>query len=54
MLEWILILLVVAAVASLAGLPRLAGASATVAQVPIFVALAALLVYLVAGLFAVA
>jgi uncharacterized membrane protein YtjA (UPF0391 family) len=54
MLEWILIFLAVAAVASLVGLPRLAGASATVAQVLIFVALAAMVVYLVVGLVAIA
>lgn len=54
MLEWILIFLVVAAVASLVGLPRLAGASATVAQLLIFVVLGALLLYLVVGVFAVA
>ena len=54
MLEWILILLIVAAVASLIGLPRVAGVSAGIAQVLIFVALAAMLVYLVVGLFAVA
>jgi uncharacterized membrane protein YtjA (UPF0391 family) len=53
-LEWILILLIVAAVASLAGLPRLAGASAGAAQVLVFFVLAAMLVYLVVGLFAVA
>jgi uncharacterized membrane protein YtjA (UPF0391 family) len=53
-LEWILIFLVIAAVASLAGLPRLAGASAGIAQLLIFAVLVALLVYLVAGLFTVA
>jgi uncharacterized membrane protein YtjA (UPF0391 family) len=54
MLDWILIFLIIAAVASLIGLPRLAGASATAAQVLIFVALGALLIYLVAGIIAVA
>jgi uncharacterized membrane protein YtjA (UPF0391 family) len=54
MLEWILIFLIIAAVASLAGMPRLAGASATVAQVLVFFVLAALLLYLVVGVFAVA
>lgn len=53
MLEWILIFLIAAAVASLAGLPRLAGASAGIAQLLIFVVLAAMLLYLVAGLLAV-
>lgn len=39
MLEWILILLAVAAIASLFGLPRLAGAAATGAQALIVIAL---------------
>ena len=54
MLEWILILLIVAAVASMIGMPRLAGASATAAQLLVFVVLGAMLLYLVVGLFAVA
>jgi uncharacterized membrane protein YtjA (UPF0391 family) len=54
MLEWILLFLVIAAVAGVLGLPRLAGASATVAQVLIFAVLAIMLVYLVVGLVAVA
>ena len=39
MLEWILILVVVAAIASLLGLPRLAGAAATGAKFLIAIAL---------------
>jgi uncharacterized membrane protein YtjA (UPF0391 family) len=54
MLEWILLFLVIAAVAGVLGLPRLAGASATVAQVLIFAVLGIMLVYLVVGLVAVA
>lgn len=54
MLEWILILLIVAAVAGMIGMPRLAGASATAAQLLVFVVLGAMLLYLVVGLFAVA
>jgi uncharacterized membrane protein YtjA (UPF0391 family) len=39
MLKWILILLAVAAIASLFGMPRLAGAAATGAQLLIVLAL---------------
>lgn len=54
MLEWILIFLIVAAVASLAGLPRLAGVSASAAQILIYLVLGVMLVYLVIGLMAAA
>jgi uncharacterized membrane protein YtjA (UPF0391 family) len=54
MLEWVLILLIVAAVASVIGLPRVAGASAGIAQVLVIFTLVVMLVYLVVGLFAVA
>ena len=39
MIKWILILLVIAAVASLLGFPRLAGAAATVARILIGIVL---------------
>lgn len=39
MLKWILILLAVAAIASLFGMPRLAGAAATGAQILIVIVL---------------
>ena len=54
MLEWILILLIVAAVAGLFGMPRLAGVAASGAQLLIFVVLAILLVSLLFGVIAVA
>lgn len=54
MLKWILILLVVAAIASFAGMPRLAGASAGVAKILIYVVLAVLLISLLFGIVAVA
>ncbi|MCX2723954.1 DUF1328 family protein [Roseibium salinum] len=54
MLEWILILLIVAAAASLLGLPRLAGVAASGAQILIFVVLAILLISLLFGVVAVA
>lgn len=50
MLKWIIILLIIAAVASLLGLPRLAGASATIAKVLIFIVLGILLISLFFGL----
>lgn len=53
MLEWILIFLLIAAAASVFGLPKLAGASANVAQLLVFIVLAVMLVYLVVGMFAV-
>jgi uncharacterized membrane protein YtjA (UPF0391 family) len=52
MLKWILILLAVAAIASLFGMPRLAGAAATGAQVLIVVALI-LFILLLFGVFAI-
>lgn len=54
MLEWILILLIVAAIASLLGFTRLAGAAATGAQVLIFIVLLGLALLLVFGILAVA
>lgn len=54
MLEWILILLVVAAIASLFGFTRLAGVAATGAQVLIFIVLLALGLLLLFGVLAVA
>lgn len=51
MLKWILILLAVAAIASLFGMPRLAGAAATGAQFLIVLALV-LFVLLLLGVFA--
>lgn len=53
-LEWILIFLLIAAAPSVLGLPKLAGASASVAQLLVFIVLAVMLVYLVVGMFAVA
>jgi uncharacterized membrane protein YtjA (UPF0391 family) len=54
MLKWILILLIVAAVAGLFGMPRLAGVAASGAQILIFIVLAILLVSLLFGVIAVA
>lgn len=52
MLEWILILLIVAAIAGLLGFPRLAGAAATGAQVLIFIVLIVLGLLLLFGVLA--
>ena len=54
MLEWILILLIVAAVAALLGFPRLAGAAATGAQILIFIVLIGLGLLLLFGILALA
>jgi uncharacterized membrane protein YtjA (UPF0391 family) len=54
MIEWILILLVVAAVAGLLGMPRLAGAAATGAQILIVVVLIGLGLLLLFGILAIA
>ena len=54
MLEWILILLIVAAIAGLFGFPRLAGAAATGAQILIFIVLVGLALLLLFGILAVA
>lgn len=53
MIKWILILLVVAAVASLLGLPRLAGVAATGAQI-LIVAVLVLFALVIFGVIAVA
>jgi|GEM_PF-736972 len=53
MLKWILILLIVAAVAGLFGMPRLAGMAASLAQILIFVVLIVLAAALLFGVIAV-
>lgn len=52
MIEWILILLIVAAVAALLGFPRLAGAAATGAKILIFIVLIGLALLLLFGVLA--
>ena len=52
MLEWILILVIVAAVAGLLGFPRLAGAAATGAQILIFIVLIGIALLLLFGILA--
>ncbi|WP_083507758.1 DUF1328 domain-containing protein [Aureimonas frigidaquae] len=49
MLEWIVILLIVAAIASLLGFRGVAGASAGLAKILIFIVLAGLLIFLLLG-----
>ena len=54
MLEWILILLIVAAIAGLLGFNTLAGAAATGAKILIFIVLLGLALLLLFGIIAVA
>lgn len=49
MLEWIVILFIVAAIASLLGFRGVAGASAGLAKILIFIVLAGLLIFLLLG-----
>lgn len=49
MIEWIVILLIVAAIASLLGFRSVAGASAGIAKILIFIVLIGLLLMLVFG-----
>lgn len=54
MLEWILILLIIAAIAGLLGFSRLSGAAMTGARILIFIVLIGLALLLLFGIIAVA